>query len=106
MYHARTAASLVMERAAWLPWLNRPPGVWRLAIEGLGVRDRGDIRADLEHAMSSVSVVIPCYKYGHYLEEAATSALDDQEGVDVRVAAPPVMEVPGVLRGRLDASAV
>jgi glycosyltransferase involved in cell wall biosynthesis len=35
--------------------------------------------------MSSVSVVIPCYKYGHFLEEAVTSALDDQEGVDVRV---------------------
>src|SRR5215831_17657601 len=35
--------------------------------------------------MSSVSVVIPCYKYGHFLEEAVASALDDQEGVDVRV---------------------
>jgi glycosyltransferase involved in cell wall biosynthesis len=35
--------------------------------------------------MSSVSVVIPCYKYGHFLEEAVTSVLDDQEGVDVRV---------------------
>jgi glycosyltransferase involved in cell wall biosynthesis len=35
--------------------------------------------------MSSVSVVIPCYKYGHFLEEAAGSVLDDQEGVDVRV---------------------
>ena len=34
--------------------------------------------------MSSVSVVIPCYKYGHFLEEAVTSVLDDQEGVDVR----------------------
>src|SRR5215472_4824801 len=35
--------------------------------------------------MSSVSVVIPCYKYGHFLEEAVASALDDQEGVEVRV---------------------
>ena len=35
--------------------------------------------------MSSISVVIPCYKYGHFLEEAVTSALDEQEGVDVRV---------------------
>jgi glycosyltransferase involved in cell wall biosynthesis len=35
--------------------------------------------------MSSVSVVIPCYKYGHFLEEAVASVLDDQEGVDVRV---------------------
>jgi glycosyltransferase involved in cell wall biosynthesis len=35
--------------------------------------------------MTSVSVVIPCYKYGHFLEEAVASVLDDQEGVDVRV---------------------
>lgn len=35
--------------------------------------------------MSSVSVVIPCYKYGHFLEEAVASVLDDQPGVDVRV---------------------
>lgn len=35
--------------------------------------------------MSSVSVVIPCYKYGHFLEEAVISVLDEQEGVDVRV---------------------
>ena len=35
--------------------------------------------------MTSVSVVIPCYKYGHFLEEAVTSVLDDQQGVDVRV---------------------
>ena len=34
--------------------------------------------------MTSVSVVIPCYKYGHFLEEATTSVLDDQEGVDVQ----------------------
>src|SRR5215471_5984026 len=38
-----------------------------------------------KHVMSSVSVVIPCYKYGHFLEDAVSSALDDQEGVDVRV---------------------
>ena len=35
--------------------------------------------------MSSISVVIPCYKYGHFLEEAVASVLDDQAGVDVRV---------------------
>ena len=35
--------------------------------------------------MSSVSVVIPCYNYGHFLEEAVSSVLDDQQGVDVRV---------------------
>ena len=35
--------------------------------------------------MSSVSVVIPCYKYGHFLEQAVSSVLDDQPGVDVRV---------------------
>lgn len=32
----------------------------------------------------SVSVVIPCYRYGHYLPEAVAGALD-QEGVDVDV---------------------
>ncbi len=35
--------------------------------------------------MTSVSVVIPCYQYGHFLEDAVTSVLDEQEGVDVRV---------------------
>lgn len=35
--------------------------------------------------MSSVSVVIPCYKYGHFLEDVVSSVLDDQDGVDVRV---------------------
>jgi glycosyltransferase involved in cell wall biosynthesis len=35
--------------------------------------------------MTSVSVVIPCYKYGHFLEDAVTSVLDDQDSVDVRV---------------------
>jgi glycosyltransferase involved in cell wall biosynthesis len=34
--------------------------------------------------MSSVSVVVPCYRYGRYLEESVGSVLD-QEGVDVRV---------------------
>lgn len=35
--------------------------------------------------MTSVSVLIPCYKYGQFLEEAVASVLDDQPGVDVRV---------------------
>src|SRR5258708_1405853 len=38
-----------------------------------------------EHEMISVMVVIQCYRYGHFLEEAVSSVLDDQEGVDVRV---------------------
>jgi len=35
--------------------------------------------------MTSVSVVIPCYNYGQFLEGAVASVLDDQQGVDVRV---------------------
>ncbi|MCU7726405.1 glycosyltransferase [Actinoplanes sp. KI2] len=35
--------------------------------------------------MSSVSVVIPCYKYGQYLNACVRSVLDDNPGVDVRV---------------------
>lgn len=35
--------------------------------------------------MSSVSVVIPCYNYGRFLQDAVRSALDDQPDADVRV---------------------
>src|SRR5215472_2760633 len=35
--------------------------------------------------MSSISVVIPCYNYGHFLRDAVDSALNGQDGVDVRV---------------------
>jgi hypothetical protein len=35
-------------------------------------------------ARSAVSVVIPCYNYGHYVEGAVRSALD-QDGVDIEV---------------------
>jgi glycosyltransferase involved in cell wall biosynthesis len=35
--------------------------------------------------MSSVCVVIPCYNYGHFLEECVGSVLNHQPGVDVRV---------------------
>jgi GT2 family glycosyltransferase len=35
--------------------------------------------------MSSVSVVIPCYRYGHFLADCVSSVLDEQEGLDVRV---------------------
>lgn len=36
-------------------------------------------------SMSSVSVVIPCYKYGHFLADCVRSVLDEQPGLDVRV---------------------
>jgi glycosyltransferase involved in cell wall biosynthesis len=35
-------------------------------------------------ARPTVGVVIPCYRYGRYLEECLHSVLDEQEGVDVR----------------------
>lgn len=35
--------------------------------------------------MSTVSVVIPCYKYGHFLADCVSSVLDEQQGLDVRV---------------------
>ena len=44
--------------------------------------------------MTTVSVVIPCYNYGHFLEDAVTSVLDEQEGVDVRVLVIDAEEAP------------
>jgi glycosyltransferase involved in cell wall biosynthesis len=35
--------------------------------------------------VSSVCVTIPCYNYGRFLDEAVSSVLHDQDGVDVRV---------------------
>ncbi len=35
--------------------------------------------------MGSVSVVVPCYKYGHFLADCVRSVLDEQPGLDVRV---------------------
>jgi glycosyltransferase involved in cell wall biosynthesis len=35
--------------------------------------------------LSSVSVIVPCYRYGHFLAQSVGSALNDQDGVDVRV---------------------
>lgn len=75
MYHDRAAASLVVERG------QSSTAMWRWPRR-LGCLHTCSSR---ECAMSSVSVVIPCYKYGHYLEECVASVLDDQEGVDVRV---------------------
>lgn len=53
-----------------------PRGVWPGRIRLSRPRPGGRRR--------SVTVVFPCYKYGHYLPGAVASALD-QEGVDVRV---------------------
>jgi glycosyltransferase involved in cell wall biosynthesis len=35
--------------------------------------------------MSSVSVVIPCYNYGHFLRDATNSVLTGQDGTELRV---------------------
>ncbi|WP_236655430.1 glycosyltransferase family 2 protein [Streptacidiphilus carbonis] len=35
--------------------------------------------------MSTLGVVIPCYKYGHFLADCVRSVLDEQPGLDVRV---------------------
>jgi glycosyltransferase involved in cell wall biosynthesis len=61
---------------------------WRQELTGLpgGAAVSGCIfTREGENVMSSVSVVIPCYNYGHFLDDVVSSALDDQEGVDVRV---------------------
>ena len=34
---------------------------------------------------STVSVVVPCYKYGHFLRDCVGSVLHEQDGLDVRV---------------------
>ena len=58
---------------------------WQLDPRGdLGRSTAGPVPSGEAVLMSRVDVVVPCYKYGHFLRECVESVLS-QEGVDVRV---------------------
>lgn len=46
--------------------------------------ESASIAAPLEGALATVSVIVPCYNYGHFLEECVGSVLT-QQGVDVEL---------------------